>query len=602
MSGFSRFRIAFVSICMLFSVMYAQEGIDTSNGCFYGNGIGRNLRAADNNAMQALVSQIAESYSSCFDGVEDYLLDELADNMTVAGMVINAYTNYIQNVSEREVIIQSPNTSVKRSVSAAAISEMFAVRRSKIEDMLNSASKAEKSGKIDDALRYYNWSFYLLLSLPCSDTVSVDGNKLIDWVPSKIDEILDRLLFVKRTADAGNVELGIYYNGKPVTSIDYTYFDGSDWSNIFSAKDGIGVLEFGAGIPETIQVKCECNYLGEVHIDKDVSMLVDVFCGPALQGDMKTVHSDMSGIEVTVGNNASNGQADATYNEGYPRRGTLTMLSDEEAMPYRQRIDRLISAIKSGQYATVDELFTLDGLDVFNKLISYGKARIVGDYKLMFVSSNYEVMCRSVSMNFSFKNNNRQFVENVCFVFNSDTLIDGISFGLDQRATDDILYHVAWSEYARKILIEFLENYKTAYALKRIDYLKQIFDDNALIIVGKVSEQPEGSADADQKYINNKYVQLYRKSKEEYMEQLEHCFNSNEFINIRFAENDIVKAGKGGEIYGIQIKQDYYSSNYGDTGYLFLMVDLNDPKQPIITVRVWMPERDPDFSGLPDFN
>ena len=86
------------------------------------------------------------------------------------------------------------------------------------------------------------------------------------------------------------------------------------------------------------------------------------------------------------------------------------------------------------------------------------------------------------------------------------------------------------------------------------------------------------------------------------MEQLERCFESNEFINIRFAENDIVKAGKGGEIYGIQIKQDYYSSNYGDTGYLFLMVDLNDPKQPIITVRVWMPERDPDFSGLPDFN
>ncbi len=86
------------------------------------------------------------------------------------------------------------------------------------------------------------------------------------------------------------------------------------------------------------------------------------------------------------------------------------------------------------------------------------------------------------------------------------------------------------------------------------------------------------------------------------MEQLEACFKSNEFINIRFAENDIVKAGKGGEIYGIQIKQDYYSTNYGDTGYLFLMVDLNDPKQPVITVRVWMPERDPDFSGLPDFN
>lgn len=601
MNSISRFKIAFISICMTFSVMYAQESADTSDG-FYGNGTGRNLRAADNNAVQELVSRIAESYSSCFDGVEDYLLDEPAGSMTVAGMVINTYTNYIQSVSEREVLSQSPNTSVKRSISVNQVNEMFAFRRSKMEDMIHSAFKAEQAGKIDDALRYYNWSYYLLQSLPCSDTVSMDSNRLMDWIPFRIDEVLERVTFVKRKADDGNMELSIYYNGKPVTSIDYTYFDGKDWSNIFSAKDGIGVLEFSSDIPNTIQVKCECNYVVEAHIDKDVSLLVDVFCGPVFKGDLKTMQTDMSGIEAMSGSAADNGQSDFTDDAGYPQRGTLTKLSDQEALPYRHRIDQVISAIRSGQYSSVDELFTLDGLDVFNKLISYGKARIVGDQKLMFVSSNDEVLCRSVSMNFSFRNNNRQFVENVCFVFNSDTLIDGISFGLDKKATDDVLYHAAWGEYARKILIEFLENYKTAYALKRIDYLRQIFDDDALIIVGKVSEQPEESADAGQKYINNKYVQLYRKSKEEYMEQLEHCFNSNEFINIRFAENDIVKAGKGGEIYGIQIRQDYYSSNYGDTGYLFLMVDLNDPKQPIITVRVWMPERDPDFSGLPDFN
>ncbi len=218
------------------------------------------------------------------------------------------------------------------------------------------------------------------------------------------------------------------------------------------------------------------------------------------------------------------------------------------------------------------------------------------------MASNDEVICRSIPMSFSFSNNNRKFVENVVFTFNADTLIDNISFGLDQQAADEILYeHSSWSEYARKILIEFLENYKTAYALKRIDYLRQVFRDDALIIVGKVSERPSQNADDEQKYIDNKFVQLYRKSKEEYMEQLERCFNSNEFINIRFSENDILKAGKGKETYGIQIKQDYYSSNYGDTGYLFLMVDLNDPKQPVISVRVWMPERDPDFDGLFSF-
>ncbi|MEI3052199.1 MAG: hypothetical protein V8T35_02350 [Prevotella sp.] len=47
----------------------------------------------------------------------------------------------------------------------------------------------------------------------------------------------------------------------------------------------------------------------------------------------------------------------------------------------------------------------------------------------------------------------------------------------------------------------------------------------------------------------------------------------------------MVKMGAGGETYGIQIKQDYYSSNYGDHSYLFLMVDFNDPENPSIKVR-----------------
>ena len=59
----------------------------------------------------------------------------------------------------------------------------------------------------------------------------------------------------------------------------------------------------------------------------------------------------------------------------------------------------------------------------------------------------------------------------------------------------------------------------------------------------------------------------------------------------------MVKAGVGGEIYGIQIHQDYYSSTYGDTGYLFLMVDINDPDNPIISIRTWQPERDPNINS-----
>lgn len=585
--------------CFFLSTTFlkAQNVINTMN-TYVGTGSGRNQHAADNNAIQDLIHKIAEGYSSAFVGLDDFLLDDPV-NQSVSSIVIGTYNNYIEVGSEREVLTDSPRPSVTRTMHIDAIEQMFSMRRDKMDDMLKSAAKAEKSAKIDDALRYYNWAYYLLLSLPEWNSIAYNGEKLIDVIPTKVEEILDKISFAKRQSDSKNIVLEVTYKGKPVTSIDYKYFDGKDWSNIYSAKDGVGFLELRSKNFDDIQVRCECNFIEEAHIDRDVSPLVDIFCGLVIKNDIIDVENNvntMSEDDYWAGMN------EKTYTDDYLERDTLPLLSDKESLPYKMRIQKVLAAIESGKYSSVNDLFSLNGLDIFNKLISYGKARIVDDnISLNFTSLYGDVICRSVPMNFSFKNNNRQFVENVCFVFNSDTLIDRVSFGLDQRAEDDILSHKSWSEYARKILTEFLENYKTAYALKRIDYLRQIFDDDAYIIVGKVSQRPSQTDDSGQKYISNQYVQRYHKSKEEYMEQLEHCFNSNEFINIRFAENDIEKAGKGGEVYGIQIKQDYYSTNYGDSGYLFLMVDLNDPLLPVIKVRVWMPERDPNFKGLPNF-
>ena len=168
--------------------------------------------------------------------------------------------------------------------------------------------------------------------------------------------------------------------------------------------------------------------------------------------------------------------------------------------------------------------------------------------------------------------------------------------GMTAEEVDKYINQIAFSSAG-----EFLENYKTAFALERLDYIRTIFDDNAVIIVGKVATVAPSPAAENQLTLNNKVITRTRISKEQYLKNLERCFASNEFVNIRFANNDIIKAGKGGEIYGIQIKQDYYSTNYGDTGYLFLMVDLNDPKHPVIKVRSWQPERDPNF-GLVDLS
>jgi hypothetical protein len=205
-------------------------------------------------------------------------------------------------------------------------------------------------------------------------------------------------------------------------------------------------------------------------------------------------------------------------------------------------------------------------------------------------------------MSFSFSRGvKKSFVEDIVFTFDASGQIESLAFGLDDIAAKDILTKQAWPETARMAIMEFLENYKTAFALERLDYIRTIFDDNAVIIVGKVATVAPNPMAENQLSYNNKVITRTRYTKEQYLRNLERCFASNEFVNIHFANNDVIKAGKGGEIYGIQIKQDYYSTNYGDTGYLFLLVDINEPKTPMIKVRTWQPEPDP-VDGLYDMS
>lgn len=48
----------------------------------------------------------------------------------------------------------------------------------------------------------------------------------------------------------------------------------------------------------------------------------------------------------------------------------------------------------------------------------------------------------------------------------------------------------SWEEDSRICLIRFLEDYQTAYALKRLDYIESIFSDDAWIITGTVLKKP----------------------------------------------------------------------------------------------------------------
>ncbi len=138
---------------------------------------------------------------------------------------------------------------------------------------------------------------------------------------------------------------------------------------------------------------------------------------------------------------------------------------------------KLEYAIRTKQYESVEDCFTPDGYDIFLKLVKYGNGRIVAKPNYVFLRFEDGILVRSLPMRFSFNNNRRVFVEDIVLnISQKEKKIQSLSFGLSKSAYADIVQHRQWDEYSRVAIINFIENYQTAYALKRLDYIWNTFD------------------------------------------------------------------------------------------------------------------------------
>lgn len=250
-------------------------------------------------------------------------------------------------------------------------------------------------------------------------------------------------------------------------------------------------------------------------------------------------------------------------------------------------MESIENAIRTKNYASVKPLFTDEGYDSFLKLVRRGNATIVGKPQYTFMDYGRLTLCRCITMQFRFRNN-KQFIENVTFRFNADNLVESLAFTLSDVAESDILQKGDWNRDSRLTLMTFLEDYQTAYALGRDKYLESIFSDNALIVVGNKLES-RVLADGVRLVEHVRYDTL---SKKQYINRLRGHFATKEYINLNFTETDFQRASNNKEMYGIRVRQEYFSSNYGDVGYLFLLVDLRN-ELPIIHVRAWQNDKLP---------
>lgn len=563
----------------------------------WGEGFGQSDAAAKQAALADLTTKISVSVSSEFsiDEQEVNMGTGDVDSKTAIESVVKTYSGATLTNTQTVIISREPNAHVFAYIKRTEIEKVFKGREDRIFSYMRSAEKAEKEGRIDDALRNYYWGFTLLKSLQHPNECRYKDTErqeqvLTVWIPEQINSILGSLKTDIANFEDETVQLLINYKGKPVTSVDFRFMDGQNFSNICSAKDGMAEIELRPGAtPDRIQVKYEFEYMGQSRQDKELEQVMKIFHGTPFS---------KATTSVNLGKKKEMKAVQQQFQTAAASVGTAThAVKVEKPDEYAAAVQAIMEAIKKKQYANVKPYFTEEGFQMFDALVHYGDARILGSPQLNFYQLQGRTICRSLPMSFSFKNNKRKFTEDVTFTFNDQKKIESVAFGLSKAARDAVFEKQApWSDDVRMSIVTFLENYKTAFALKRLDYIRSIFDDNAIIIVGHVTKAAPKSGE-NARYANSDIVKYNRMDKNTYLANLEKCFKSQEFINIRFSDSEISRMGVGGDTYGIQIHQDYYSTSYGDTGYLFVLVDLNDVFQPCIKVRTWQPERDPNLNA-----
>lgn len=521
-------------------------------------------------------------------------------------IVYRASSNFSTDVTLRYLKTRSIYDAKKREgyaiawISRSDLQDIYKSRAAKVAAMLDVSVRAEEEGKVDIALKYAYWALILQYTLPEDFVVRYpEGGLAVNlYARNRIESLLSGLSFRymgKSPSDPLTGRLEATYQGRPVSSLDFTYDDGLGTSDAMQVHDGVGLIEFRAGMEvRNIDVRVEYAYRNESASDPEMKMAlaevspiyfpdalkrgVSVFPAAAADGSLS------ASLAETV--SAAFGKISTGVSSVMPERNLQAVCAG--------RVAGVVAAIGRKDYSSVRPLFTEEGYEVFERLLHYGNARVLDTSPVQVVAEAGGYVCRSVPMKFSFPNNQQSFWENVVFRMDAEGKIDNLTFALDAEAVQGILSKTQWPDGAKMALIAFLENYKTAFALTRLDYISSIFSDDALIVVGravKTTRLDNGIQMKTDAVVYNRYT------KNAYIEQLRRSFDSKEYINLRFANADVCKLTRGvhKNLYGIQLKQDYFSSNYGDTGYLYLLVDMENSERPLIYIRTWQPQPDPDF-------
>ena len=598
MKGFT--FLMFILIASLNAITADQlQHMQNSGELIVGKGTAETESEADKRALQDLASQIIVKVKSSFVSIakeDNFNLDKYCKS------VVETFSDIqLSNAKKFSDPASTDNNKiVYRYITPEDKNRIFAERKTQILSLVTEGEIAESEDNAVDAIRNYYWALMLLKTHPEYKTITYyfdNKERLLNIaLVNQIEKILSEIKIeitsktISKDSNCFDIVLLASYKGIPADGLLIRYNDGYGWSDFERWTNGKGFINIKKTMAATM------NFI-ELEIDCS-------FANHSFSGDIQQTLGAMRPHKF----DDSYKKCELFSKEATELPSVKSVISYETKIPKDtiEVLDNIITAISNKDLARSRRYFSAKGFRDFNALIGYGNAEILPEeVKLKILKIGNMSIVRSIPLKFDFRSSNEDFTEKVNFVFDEKNKVDGVTFSLSDTAINDIMSRDYGTDEEKALIINFVEQYKTAYCLKDLEFIKDVFCDDALIIVGRVvKRKPDDYADKLYQQLGDEMIEYVTLKKAEYISRLQKQFSRKEFINIRFSDNQIERVmNKDKKVFGMQIGQYYYSSDYRDKGYLFLMFDLENPDEPKIMVRSWQPEKAEDGSiiGVSNF-
>lgn len=605
----------FASVSLSAQSLREIEAIKKSDEYVCAEGVGKTLEEADQDAYNRLLKSSAlVSHVSSYSTEQTMSTDgntsssQYSDNITIQSSL------FIQNAKRYDYPPgRDGSYRVLRYIHKSDWEHRYDECKNRIEDNIEAALYNLELNNIEDALMYYTWAAALLKSYPHND-IEVEGVKVgvrqhcITAIRKILSDITVEVVDKKDNNQPNALfpctySLDFMYQGQPVQSLPFSYYNGRDWSEGASVKDGISAVDMRSAV-NNFEIDIDCLQLDLARIEQ--SDVYTILTSPAgnlkfdeqvikVKVDDAILGEKTGGIVISAESlqSAVTNSLKKSVEKHKPVESEIKDYSKFEGM-----MSSIVDGIEGQDTQSLRELFTEDGWDDFQKIVTEGNPSIIRKPEFRFLQMDSLLLCKSIPVRLKFKGN-RAFVENVTFRINTNNdMIQSVAYTLSYGAEEHIM-SMDWEDKGRLTLLTFLEDYRTAYCLRDIKYIENVFADDAYIIVGtQLKNSTVKATDGVVLNLPEETVRYQTKTKNEYITDLRRSFHSKEFVNIRFDECVADKGYNEKEgIYAVQVKQHYFSNNYADEGYLTLAIDMRDEDNPLVKVRVWQKDRNPEYTA-----